>query len=185
MKCTCGTQNIFGAKTCKNCGSSLVNGTAEVNLSATPKPHQTAMQQSSNLPTENTTINDSNANPITDEELTFIPYTSNAQFNFFIKGLRKSFDFKTRASRPELWYFMLFQILIIIVLSILWPSLADLAIILFLIPSISVSIRRLHDTGRVWSWILLSLIPVVGLVLIYWLASAGQPEDNEWGTLAN
>ena len=185
MKCTCGTQNIFGAKTCKNCGSSLVNGTAEVNLSATPKPHQTALQQSSNLPTENTSTNDSNVNPIADGELTFIPYTSNAQFNFFIKGLRRSFDCKTRASRPELWYFILFQLLIIIVLSILWPSLADLAIIVLLIPSISVTIRRLHDTGRVWGWILLSIIPIAGFVLIYWLASAGHPEDNEWGTLAN
>ena len=185
MKCICGTQNIFGAKNCKNCGVSLVNGAAELNLSAPPKPHQTPMQQSINQSAENTSINDSNVNPISDVELTFIPYTSNAQFNFFIKGIRKSFDFKARSSRSELWYFVLFQILIIIVLSILWPSLADLAIILFLIPSISVSIRRLHDTGRVWSWILLSLIPVVGLVLIYWLASAGQPEDNEWGTLVN
>jgi len=185
MKCTCGTQNIFGAKNCKSCGASLVSGMAEVTLSAPPKPHQAPVQQSSNLSTENITINDSNVNPITDGELAFIPYTTNAQFNFFIKGLRRSFDFKTRASRPELWYFILFQILILIFLSILWPSLADLAIILLLIPSISVSIRRLHDTGRVWSWILLSIIPIAGFVLIYWLASAGQPEDNEWGTLAN
>ena len=44
------------------------------------------------------------------------------------------------------------------------------------------TVRRLHDTGRSGWWILLSLIPVIGaLVLLYFMVISGQPQANEYG----
>jgi len=183
MKCTCGTLNIFGAKNCKSCGASLSVAPTEAINSTPNKPRHFHTQQNFDSPIENTKIDYPPIDSSTEDELTFIPYTSNVKFNFFIKGLRKSFNFKTRASRPEFWYFILFETLILIVLRIFSGSLTDLATVLFLIPSVSVTIRRLHDIGRGGIWLILCLIPIVGLIIIYWLASDSQPEDNEWGSL--
>ncbi len=54
-----------------------------------------------------------------------------------------------------------------------------------LIPSIAVSIRRLHDIGKSGWWILLSVIPLVNIigifVLLYFYVQDSQPSENEYG----
>ncbi len=51
-----------------------------------------------------------------------------------------------------------------------------------LIPGIAVSVRRLHDTNRSGWWLLISLIPLIGaIVLIVFLASDSKPEENQYG----
>jgi uncharacterized membrane protein YhaH (DUF805 family) len=114
-------------------------------------------------------------------ELTFIPYTGNAQFNHFVRGLRLALDFKGRTGRPDFWYFTLFQVLILIVLRVVSHSLADLALLVMLVPTVAIWIRRLHDTSRSGFWLLAGLVPLLNLVLIYFAAQAGKPEDNAWG----
>ena len=51
-----------------------------------------------------------------------------------------------------------------------------------LIPSLAVSIRRLHDTGRSGWWSLIGLMPLVGwiLTLIWYLSDSGARE-NKYG----
>ncbi|MFI9721953.1 DUF805 domain-containing protein [Streptomyces sp. NPDC052396] len=50
------------------------------------------------------------------------------------------------------------------------------------LPNLGVSIRRLHDTGRTGWWVLLALVPLVGvIVLLVFLALPGTPGDNEYG----
>jgi uncharacterized membrane protein YhaH (DUF805 family) len=115
------------------------------------------------------------------QELGFIPYTGNEQFNHFIRGLRLSLDFKGRTGRAGFWYFTLFQVLILIVLQIVSPTLADLAVLITLVPTLAIWFRRLHDTGRSGFWLLAGLIPVVNLVLIYFAVQAGKPDANAWG----
>ena len=52
----------------------------------------------------------------------------------------------------------------------------------FLLPSIAVAIRRLHDTGRTGWWLLLAFIPIIGaIVLIVFYCLDSQPGDNEYG----
>ena len=47
-----------------------------------------------------------------------------------------------------------------------------------LLPGLSVSIRRLHDTNRTGWWILIYLIPLIGLiVLLVFTSSRAIPED--------
>ena len=89
--------------------------------------------------------------------------------------LTKYVDGKGRASRSEYWYFALFT-LIVDVLT------AGVAAIFLLLPSITVTVRRLHDVGRsAWS-LLLVLVPFVGVfVLLYFMVRPGDPHRNAWG----
>jgi uncharacterized membrane protein YhaH (DUF805 family) len=51
-----------------------------------------------------------------------------------------------------------------------------------LIPSISVGVRRLHDTNRTGWWLLISLIPLLGIIiLIVLMVLDSQPDDNQYG----
>ena len=177
MKCkACFSENIHGSKTCKACGASLVHtesGAASpvAAPASAPKPLQTVLK----------TLEKDSASASKTKELSFIPYTGNAQFNHFIRGLRFALDFKGRTGRADFWYFTLFQALILIVLEIVFPMLVDLALGVTLVPTLAIWFRRLHDTDRSGQWLLVGLIPVVNLVLIYFAVQAGNPEDNHWG----
>ena len=65
-------------------------------------------------------------------------------------------------------------------LGIKW--LASIYSLAVLVPSIAVSVRRLHDTGRSGWWLLIGLVPLIGsLWLIVLLCLDSQPETNKWG----
>lgn len=55
-------------------------------------------------------------------------------------------------------------------------------VILLAIPSISLSIRRLHDVDKSAWFLLVSLIPFGSLYLLYLYAKAGTVGDNRYGT---
>ena len=51
-----------------------------------------------------------------------------------------------------------------------------------LLPNLAVAARRLHDTDRSGWWLLLSLIPIIGtLVLLYFLVLRGTEGSNRFG----
>jgi len=117
--------------------------------------------------------------------------------NEFIIPYRRYVDFEGRSSRKEFWYFVLFYLIVSAVLTILDRTFFSSALgtdgsaidpltsifgILSLIPNISVSVRRLHDTGRSGWWILLWLIPLVGWIpLVIWYCQKGHPAPNAYG----
>ena len=186
MKCeACGTENIYGSKTCKSCGASLVRAeSGAVSPAPAPAPAPAPVQSApvaQSLPTMQQEPVQAADSASGTQELGFIPYTGNEQFNHFIRGLRLSLDFKGRTGRAGFWYFTLFQVLILIVLQIVSPTLADLAVLITLVPTLAIWFRRLHDTGRSGLWLLAGLIPLVNLVLIYFAVQAGKPEANAWG----
>lgn len=50
------------------------------------------------------------------------------------------------------------------------------------IPSLAVTVRRLHDTGRSGWSLLLLLIPIVGAItILVFLCADSQPSKNEFG----
>jgi uncharacterized membrane protein YhaH (DUF805 family) len=89
--------------------------------------------------------------------------------------LTKYVDGKGRASRSEYWYFALFTFLV----GLATGGVGD--VVLFL-PSITVSVRRLHDIGKS-AWALLwILLPVIGwIVLIVYAVRPGEPQPNVYG----
>ena len=97
--------------------------------------------------------------------------------------LQKYIVFEGRARRQEYWMFMLVNFIISLILAALsfgvLETVYGLAVFL---PSLGVSFRRLHDTGRSGLWLLLGLIPIIGaLVLLYFFAQDSTPGTNQYG----
>lgn len=186
MKClACGYENIYGSTVCKQCGASLTAAAPEPVRVAPAAPVEAPVQSASPAPAA------SNVNPPKESaaatypnELTFIPYIGNEQFNHFLRVLRRAFDFNTRSSRAEFWWFTLFQILISVAIIIILPVLSTLFSLIILIPAISVSIRRLHDIKKSGWWLLAIFIPLIGaiLLLVFFIKSS-DPSNNKWGVI--
>ena len=62
--------------------------------------------------------------------------------------LSKYATFSGRASRPEFWWFFLFQILISLAASMLGETINGLVALGLLLPALAVGSRRLHDIGK-------------------------------------
>jgi uncharacterized membrane protein YhaH (DUF805 family) len=100
-------------------------------------------------------------------------------------------EFSGRAGRAEYWWFFLANVLISVGFNILGRAsglfvfLGFLVSIALLVPSLAVAVRRLHDIGRSGLWLLLVLLPIVGLIIvIVFLATDGDKGPNEFGVTA-
>ena len=103
--------------------------------------------------------------------------------------------FSGRASRSEYWFFALFGILggivaIIIDVMILGHSLDNeytpinsIFSLVYIIPSIAVTCRRLHDVNKSGWWQLLWFTGIGGILLIIWFATEGEKKKNRFGPL--
>jgi uncharacterized membrane protein YhaH (DUF805 family) len=97
--------------------------------------------------------------------------------------LTKYADFNGRAARPEFWWFMLAQLVVVMILNMVWRPLGGLVSLALLLPSLAAGSRRLHDTGKSGWLQLLGLIPIVGwIALIYLTAQPGQAAANQYGS---
>ena len=96
--------------------------------------------------------------------------------------LRKYVDFEGRAARPEFWWFALFQVIVLVVAAMLGRAAYTIAGLALVLPSLGVGARRLHDIGKSGWYLLIHLIPVIGiLVLIYFWVQPTQAESNNYG----
>jgi uncharacterized membrane protein YhaH (DUF805 family) len=84
--------------------------------------------------------------------------------------------FSGRARRSEFWWFYLFTVLVGLASSVVDAALNipfqnEIGIVgmvtslAFLIPSLAVTARRLHDTGRTGWWMLLPVGPLLGIMV--------------------
>lgn len=123
---------------------------------------------------------------------------------WFIKCLRQYADFSGRARRKEYWLFKVFYFLTFLVVALICALLQGMLnelsggyhdnqsifmiipIIVYLgliIPSLAVSVRRMHDVGMSGWFLLINLIPSIG-GLIYFIFTLfdSQPYKNKWGS---
>ena len=104
--------------------------------------------------------------------------------------------FEGRARRSEYWWFVLFNLIVSIILTVVLGSgrgmgeggmmggglLANIWSLAMLLPSLAVGARRLHDIDRTGWWQLIWFIPVIGwIVLIVFFASRGTAGTNRFG----
>ena len=93
----------------------------------------------------------------------------------YIKVLKQYGDFKTRSTIKEFWLFNLISVLLSLLFNIIDSSvdfkfagnigvLTALNSIFIFIPSLSVSVRRLHDVGKSGWTILFIIIPIIGII---------------------
>lgn len=111
--------------------------------------------------------------------------------------LKRYAQFSGRASRSEFWWFQLFIVIVSIplyvlgfiagytesqVLALASTGLSVLVWLAIVVPTIAVTVRRLHDTDRSGWWYLLMLVPIVSVVLLVFLVLPGTPGDNRFGS---
>ena len=122
-------------------------------------------------------------------------------FGYFLRCVTGGYvRFSGRARRKEYWGFVLFFMLTITLLALvalfidaavgnldrdepitlaILPTLFGLAMVL---PSIAVTVRRIHDIGLSGWFVLLGLIPTIGsLILIVFALIPSQKNPNRWG----
>ena len=117
----------------------------------------------------------------------------NAINTYFIDVIKKHYvDFSGRATRTQYWMFVLFYFIGAFVLALLGDMdniIGTLCSILYalyalalLLPSLSIAVRRLHDTDKSGWWLLISLLPFVGgIVLLVFMVLPSTPAANRFG----
>jgi uncharacterized membrane protein YhaH (DUF805 family) len=101
-----------------------------------------------------------------------------------------------RSSRSEYWWWVLFSFLLALVASLVFGVFASfgrtaaavvalafvVAFVLLIVPSFTLSVRRLHDTDRSGWWLLVGLVPYLGgLILLVIYCLDGSPGPNRFG----
>lgn len=107
--------------------------------------------------------------------------------NYYFDAIKKYADFGGRASLLEFWQFVLVNVIINASLYLLGKYnlglqtyyFSALYNIFIFLPSLAVTVRRLHDTRRSGWWILICGIPILGaIILIVFLMSEGFVEEK-------
>lgn len=114
--------------------------------------------------------------------------------NSYFTTLKKYTDFTGRSSRKEYWFFVFINAVFSIVLYLVDLSigtynphiglgvLGGLFGLAVLLPSIAVSVRRLHDTERSGNWMFILLVPFLGpVIFLYFMAQGSSVKDADWG----
>lgn len=86
-------------------------------------------------------------------------------------------QFTGRASRGEFWKYVLVVFIINLIFTLLQNLLGALSIAYYivmglnaiimlglLLPSLAVSVRRMHDIGKGGGWIFINLVPLIGSI---------------------
>ena len=103
-------------------------------------------------------------------------------------------NFKGRACRSEFWYFVLASALLGLVVGIIEVTtgmvdiekggsgiLSNILNLLLLVPSLSVTSRRLQDYGYS-GWGQLSYLTIIGIfVVLIWCMLPAKEDENDWG----
>ncbi len=113
---------------------------------------------------------------------------------WWIQCWRKYAVFQGRAPRREYWWYVLFTVLAQLVCAMLDTYLGTrhptarfglvgaIYALLALLPTVAVTVRRLHDTGRSAWYLLIGLIPLLGaVVLLVFMAQRSESGTNAYG----
>lgn len=122
--------------------------------------------------------------------------------NEFKLALSNYANFSGRATRREYWMFSLFYIIFCFIAAILGGILAMVTnteslamiplgglILALIIPSLSVTVRRLHDVDKSGWILLIQIIPIIGVLasfyILYLFCIEGNSNANQWGPSRN
>jgi uncharacterized membrane protein YhaH (DUF805 family) len=122
------------------------------------------------------------------------PVPANPLVSYWKKVVLENYaNFTGRARRAEFWWYFLANLLISIVFNIIDAVIGSgmgggigviglIYSLAVLVPGLAVGVRRLHDTNKTGWWLLIGLIPLVGIiVLIVFFATDGLPGSNRYG----
>lgn len=105
-------------------------------------------------------------------------------------------NFSGRARRSEYWYFILGQVCLWLLFYavllfgvtgedettiMITMSVFGLLLLATLLPTLAVSVRRLHDLGKSGGWYFLIFVPFGSIVLLVWFFTEGERFPNKYG----
>ncbi len=103
----------------------------------------------------------------------------------FINMWKNYANFSARTNRNDFWMTILVNFIIGTVLNIIVSAIPELSIVVgiyglaIFIPILAMYVRRLRDIGKSWTWIFISLIPLVGPIwLIVLFCKPSVAEDG-------
>ena len=103
---------------------------------------------------------------------------------YFTDALKNYANFSGSATRQQYWMFILFYVIFYICCAVIdgllgMAALETIFSIALLIPSISITTRRLHDIGKSGWWQLIVLVPIIGgLVLLYFVCQPSAASNQ-------
>jgi uncharacterized membrane protein YhaH (DUF805 family) len=115
--------------------------------------------------------------------------------NLMFQPLKKYAVFEGRARRAEYWQFFVLTLAISILGQVLIEMFKGVPLLGFvfalalvvvclglIVPSLAVGFRRLHDIDKSAWWLLIGLIPLIGvIVLLVFFVLPGTPGPNRFG----
>jgi uncharacterized membrane protein YhaH (DUF805 family) len=102
-------------------------------------------------------------------------------------------NFNGRSSRGAYWWLFLFSLIISVPLNVLSATSTEDSVLMIvglvsfawglatILPSISLAVRRLHDSGKSGWWLLIGLTGIGLLVLIVFYLLPGTRGENKYG----
>ncbi len=106
---------------------------------------------------------------------------------YFTRPIQKHYvDFEGRTTKKEFWryilYYFIFYVACLVANGILHTGMVSIIYSLgLLLPTLSITTRRLHDTGRSGWWQLIGIIPLLGLIVMIIFCIEESKEDNQYG----
>jgi uncharacterized membrane protein YhaH (DUF805 family) len=110
-----------------------------------------------------------------------------------VRALRRYTDFEGRATRAEFWWYALFYALVLTFCDVfsfaqlsptatLGSVLSSIFMIVTLLPTLAIGVRRLRDAGLGWKNMFWLLVPVAGIIIliVYW--TRPSKPDASWDT---
>jgi len=108
--------------------------------------------------------------------------------NWYLGVFKKYAEFKGRARRKEYWMFILFNAIVAVLLSILslisgaFSILSYIYSLAILIPTIALTVRRLHDQDKSGGWYFICFVPIIGAIwLLVLMCTEGTRGTNRFG----
>ena len=125
--------------------------------------------------------------------------------SWYLNAFKNYATFSGRARRKEFWMFHLFNVIFTGILLfvlyvmlyifsqnsnaidiqnivILIPKIIYIYLIIIILPSISITVRRLNDQNKSWVWFLISFIPLIGGIwMLVLMCTAGTAGSNQYG----
>lgn len=191
----CGTKIEDGFAFCTNCGAKQITATTSSNIATNNSNQAQPIMNNQYVQPEqpfNQTVNQQGYAPQGYSQ----PYTYNynqglndgspkrVSFGEAIKLFFVNYvNFTGRSTASEYWWAFLFNFLVSLCLG--WiPVIGQLVSLGLMLPGIAISVRRLHDTGKSWAYMLMGLIPLAGCIILIVQYCKESDADNQWGPAA-
>ncbi len=189
----CGKMYSDLVKICPDCKISLC-GESETATSIhqnSPSNGYTPIQpRPQNQQTQSLAANQNNGVPYTTSTVPSSQITTpvNRGVSFF-EAVKLFFthygDFSSRSCRSEIWWTALFNFIVVLLLSLIFPPIISVWTLATLIPGIAQFVRRFHDVGKSGWWYLMVLIPLVGQIFLLVHTFIRSDGPNNWGAGPN